>query len=85
MWKLYKLLGLHPSKDDEEFLLNESLNILTGISTKDFLESMKIMYGKELNPKKSSIETAKLFVKGLRESEIFSFSQFIKGLNGSSN
>ena len=79
MWKLYKYLqaGLGNSK---EYLLEEVLSILDGISTMDFVNAVQLLYPKKDLTKKNPVEMATMFVAGLKRNSFFSFVDLVEGL-----
>lgn len=81
--QLHKTLKSGLPEKDEQYLLYETLKILKGISTEQFKDALRIMYGKDIST--NPIDTAVLFIDGLKKSEFFAFHQFISGLtNGRS-
>lgn len=84
MWKLYKELksGLVGRKT-EDTLLDEIVTILERVDKDAFKQSIKIMYGDVKN--KSSIESALIFSRGLKESSFFDFCKLVETINAHPN
>lgn len=79
MWNLYKLLGASPIQ--ENYVIDEVLNIMNKISTKTFKETLYLL---EIDSKGlSGIEIGKLFIRGLSINRFFEFAEIIGKFNGS--
>lgn len=77
MWKLYNLL--RSGIENKKYLLHEFVSILEKISEENFLDAMVVMYGKQIM-RKSPEDLGILFIKGLRETNFFSFVELTNGL-----
>ena len=78
MWQVYLLLKSGLPQKDETYLISETFKILSGISTENFKESVRILYGK--TPEVSTpADLGTLFIDGLKKSDFFSFTHFISG------
>ena len=80
IWRLYKelkngLIGRNPN----DTLLDEIISILERVDKDAFKQSIKIMYGDVKN--KSSVESAIMFSRGLKESNFFDFCKFVETIN----
>lgn len=78
MWKLYRTIKKGLPEKSEEFLVYEVIKIMEGLDTQSFKQSLSVMYGKNFHNNKTPADFALLFIKGIKETGILSFSFFIK-------
>lgn len=76
MWKLYRLL----KKDTtQEYLLDEVIEMMQSIDSKNIKDAIGMMYvDMSLNP----LEVALMFTEGLKYNHFFDFQSFVRTLNG---
>jgi hypothetical protein len=85
MWRLHQTLKTGIGKA-QEYLIDEILEMMDGISTEDFLSAILLLYPKIDLQKHNPVELATLFVAGLKRNEFFAFVDLTQGItNGSSN
>jgi hypothetical protein len=85
MWRLNQILKAGIGKA-QEYLIDEILEMMGGISTEDFLSAILLLYPKIDLQKHNPIELATLFVAGLKQNEFFTFIDLTQGItNGSPN
>lgn len=83
--KLYLTLKSGLPKKDEPYLLHEAIQVLQGISTEQFKDSLRILHGNKFDSPKNPIDVAVQFIDGLKKSQFFAYHQFLSGLlNGRS-
>lgn len=82
MWDLYKLLDSGIPKQDEKFLLHETIKIMEGISTYNFKQALKIFYGENFAKDKNPGEFAKMFVHGIKDTGFIAFAHLTRNLRG---
>ncbi len=80
IYRLYRELknGLVGRKTNDT-LLDEIVSILERVDKDAFKQSIKIMYGDVKN--KSSVESAIMFSRGLKETNFFEFCTFVESIN----
>lgn len=84
MWKLYKVLK-DGVGNQQEYLIDEVLTLMDGISQEDFLLSILLLYPKINLQRLNAVEFATLFVVGLKRNNFFEFVDLAQGLvNGRS-
>lgn len=77
MWNLYSLVGDGYSLPD---VLDESIETLKNLSPFEIKKIMKLLYPKYET--ENSLETALLFMKGLKENKFFDFQYLLRMING---
>lgn len=77
VWDLYVLVGEGYSLPD---VLDESIEMLRNLSPFEIKRAMKLLYPKYET--KNSLETALLFMKGLKENKFFDFQYLLRMING---
>lgn len=82
IWNLYRNLRYGLQGQSQEYLMDELIQMLEGISVEEFKSALRIMYG-EMELPTSPIELSLLFTRGVKENNLFSFSDFIKVIGGS--
>jgi hypothetical protein len=81
MWRLYNTIKYSISKED--ILVDEILSMMEKIDVQDFKSALRIMYGNQVNYlEKNPIEIALMFVRGLKETALFDFYEFIEVIRG---
>lgn len=81
MWQLHNLIKDSLPDKEEEYLIHETIKIMERITPSDFKDSLRIMYGDDFHVNKNPAEFAVLFVKGIKNNNLFSFVSFIKSVN----
>ena len=84
IYSLYRELksGLVGRKTNDT-LLDEIVSILERVDKDAFKQSIKIMYGDVKN--KSSVESAIMFSRGLKETNFFEFCTLVESINAKSS
>lgn len=78
MWILYRELKPALVEKSSELFIDEIIRIMNSIDTDAFKQSLKIMYGDKINYlEKSPLEIGIMFSEGIKQSNIFMFSEFI--------
>jgi len=80
MWKLYKTIESGIPEKEEPYLFHQVMKVIEGITTPQFEDSIKIMYGNKVLKKQDTL-FALLFIKGIKKNSLFAFSSFIKGMS----
>jgi len=80
MWQVYLLLKSGLPQKDETYLISETMQILSGISTQNFKDALVVMYD-GIPQITTPVDAGTLFVDGLKKSDFFSFKAFISGFN----
>lgn len=80
MHQLYLLLKPFLPKE-EKYLIHEIIKIMEKISPEAFIESMKILHGKNFDFNMNPGELVLKFVKGIKENNLFSYVNFVSGIN----
>ena len=81
MWNLYLLLKPAFDGREQEPLLIDEVDKLINLSTpKDLLECIHIMYDNNIEFN-SVLEFSILFLQSIHENDLFSFVEFIRGIN----
>jgi hypothetical protein len=78
MWELHKILQ-NSIKSNQEFLIDTILDMLNNMSEKEFIRSIKLMYGDTKID--NGLVAADMFVSGLKYNNFFRFEDFIRTLN----
>lgn len=81
MWKLYKTIKDALPEKDEEYLINEILQIMKGLTNSSFKDALLFMYGEGYQINKVPAEFAVMFIRGLKKNDFFAFSSFIQSLS----
>lgn len=84
MWDAYLLIETGIRSANEKYLLQELIKIMEGISTINFKRFLALFYGNEFYVGKNPGDFALMFVESVKQSNIISFSDFIKTLYGNS-
>lgn len=80
MWKLYKTLENGFPEEESEYLISEVYGMLGRLNDTAFKTSLEIMYGKGFHININPSETALLFVRGVKENNLFYFASTIKSI-----
>lgn len=78
---LYSILKPSLPEQTGVRLKEEIFKIAKSITPYDLMQSMKILYGEKFKPE-SPAQIAELFVKGIYQSNFFSYVKVIRSLNG---
>lgn len=78
MWQLYKTLEPNLSNTPEKYLVEEVKRILKSIDNESFKISLEVLYGKNFQVQRQPIEFAVMFLKGLKQNNLFAFSEEIR-------
>lgn len=82
IWRLYRTLKDGLVGDTKEYLVDEIDSILDRIDTESFKSSLRQMYGEKINYlEKTPIELSLMFVRGVKQTNLLGFVDFIKALN----
>jgi len=81
MWKLYKTLKDGFPEEESEYLISEVYSMLGRLNDTAFRTSLEIMYGKGFHININPSETALLFVRGVKENNLFYFASTIKSIH----
>jgi hypothetical protein len=85
MWNLFQYLRLGLSNNPDEYMIDEISNLMGRIDTESFKQSLKIMYGDDVNYlEKTPIELALMFIQGIKHTSLFAFAEFVQVTSGSS-
>lgn len=82
MWSLYNTLEGGIPEKQEVYLFDEILKIIQNISTYNFKQALRIMYGEDFPKDKNPIEFATLFAQGIKKTDFIVFVGIIKELRG---
>lgn len=80
MWKLHKHLKSSFPEVQKEYLVDEVIEMLKKITKEDFLSALTLLYGAGFEKQKSPAEFGLLFVKGIKNNNLFLFTEFLKSL-----
>lgn len=81
-WEMHRLLNKNPNTTPKTYLLDEVLDLMDRIDTESFKKSLRLFYGNKVSYlEKNPVELATMFVRGLKQSNVFEFFDFIGTLS----
>lgn len=80
MWKLYKTLEAGLPDKEEEYLITEVYRMLGKLTDINFKSALRLMYGDNFHHNLAPSEFAVLFVRGIKENNVFHLASIIKSM-----
>lgn len=80
MWKLYKTLEAGFPETEEEYLITEVYRMLGKLTDTSFKSALRLMYGDNFHINLAPSEFAVLFVRGVKENNVFHFASILKSV-----